>query len=237
MGHFESEAARTFTISSEEIAQLRTIHEKLSGTERGRRDLEVLNKSGIVLLCAIWEAFCEDLADEALHHLLTHLKGHARLPEGLQKRIAKELKEDKNELSPWNLAGNGWKAHLRHRLITLRQQRDREWSNPDAAKVDKFFEDVVGIPKLTDAWHWKPAISAPVARRKLDQIVALRGDIAHRGKTLRYVEKDRVTRALTHVTKLVGVTDAHVSRELKKMTGVEPGAQTSLPKVMVISGK
>jgi hypothetical protein len=32
----------------------------------GRRSLEVLNKFAIVLLCAIWEAYCEDLADKAL---------------------------------------------------------------------------------------------------------------------------------------------------------------------------
>lgn len=35
----------------------------------GRRNLEVLNKSAIVLLCAIWEAYCEDLADDALRLL------------------------------------------------------------------------------------------------------------------------------------------------------------------------
>src|SRR5450759_106828 len=116
MGHFQSTAAATFEISSEEVAQLTDIHEQISGKERGRRHLEVLNKSAIVLLCAIWEAYCEDVADEALRHLLAHLRDHNDLPEGRRRRIAKEQKEDKHELSPWKVAGTGWKAHLRTRL-------------------------------------------------------------------------------------------------------------------------
>ena len=46
----------------------------------GRRNLEVLNKSAIVLLCAIWEAYCEDLADEALRHLLAYSRDYSALP-------------------------------------------------------------------------------------------------------------------------------------------------------------
>ena len=113
MGHYESEAARTFMTSSEEIAQLRTIHEEISGIGKGRRDLEVLNKSGVVLLCAIWEAYCEDVADLALHHLVKHLQDPSALPQGLRKQIAKELKKDENELAAWRLASDGWKAHLK----------------------------------------------------------------------------------------------------------------------------
>jgi hypothetical protein len=234
MGHFESTAAATFATSSEEVAQLRDIHERISGTERGRRHLEVLNKSAIVLLCAIWEAYCEDVADEALGHLLAHLRDPSDLPEALRRRIAKELKEDKNELSPWKVAGAGWKSHLRTRLNILRQTRNIEWNNPKAANVDKFFEDALGIVKLSDAWHWK-RISAPMAKHRLDLIVTLRGDIAHRGRSLAYVEKFRVTRALNHVRHLVTVTDAKVTRELKSITGVEPWTQAAPPKVLVIS--
>ncbi len=221
-----SQAANTFATSSEEVAQLTDIHERISGKERGRRHLEVLNKSAIVLLCAIWEAYCEDVADEALRHLLANLRDPSALPEPLRKRIAKELKEDKHELSPWRVAGDGWKGHLRTRLGVLRQARNIEWNNPKAANVDKFFEDALGIMKISDAWHWW-RINAPMAKHKLDMIVTLRGDIAHRGKTLRYVEKGRVITSLNHVRKLVAVTDAHVARELKAITEVESWSEAS----------
>src|SRR5712692_1224674 len=163
MGHFESIAASTFEISSQEVAQLTDIHEQMSGKEPGRRHLEVLNKSAIVLLCAIWEAYCEDVADEALRHLLAHLRDPSDLPEGLRRRIAKELKDDKHELSPWKVAGAGWKTHLRTRLNSLRETRNIEWNNPKSANVDRFFDDVLGIVKLSDAWHWK-RISVPMAK-------------------------------------------------------------------------
>jgi len=61
-----------------------------------------------------------------------------------------------------------------------------------------------------------------MAKHRLDLIVTLRGDIAHRGTTLAYVEKVRVIGALKHVTKLVTVTDAKIAGELRPMTGVEP---------------
>lgn len=223
-----SPAAKTFAASSEEIAQLTDIHEQISGKERGRRHLEVLNKSAIVLLCAYWEAYCEDLADISLRHLLAHLKDPAGLPAPLRKRIARELKEDRHELSPWKVAGEGWKSHLRSRLGALRHARNVEWNTPKAANVDKFFEDSLGIVKLSDAWHWW-TINAPTAKHRLDLIVTLRGDIAHRGSTLETVEKFRVIRALKHIRKLVAVTDVHVSRELKAITGVEPWADIPPP--------
>ena len=227
MGHYESEAARTFMTSSEEIAQLRTIHEEISGIGKGRRDLEVLNKSGVVLLCAIWEAYCEDVADLALHHLVKHLQDPSALPQGLRKQIAKELKKDENELAAWRLASDGWKAHLRHRLTALRQQRNRDWNTPKTANVDQFFADALGIPKVSDGWQWW-RVNPKMARRRLDLIVTLRGDIAHRGTTLAYVEKARVTRALNHVRHLVEATDAKVASELKSMTGgVEPFADAA----------
>jgi hypothetical protein len=226
MGHYESEAARTFATSSEEVAQLRTIHEDRSGIGKGRRDLEVLNKSGIVLLCAFWEAYCEDVVDQALNHLLDHLQNPSALPESLRKQIAKELRKEENELSPWWLAGDGWRAHLRTRMTALSQHRSRQWSNPSASKVDEWFKDALGIAKITDAWQWK-TVNPRMARRRLNLIVALRNDIAHRGTTLKTVTKVRVTLALNHVRKVVDATDAKVASELKSMTGAEPFADAA----------
>lgn len=221
MGNFESPAASRFITSAEEVAQLLDIHEQISGTERGRRDLEVLNKSAIVLLCAVWEAFCEDLADQALHHLLEHSRDYSALPMALQKRVAKELKDDQHELSPWRLAGDGWKAHLHARLTVLRARRDFDWNNPRSSNVDKLFEDVVGISNVSNAWHWKH-VSVQTARHKLDEVVALRGAIAHRGGQAQYVKKFRVTRALNHVSLLMAATDARVTFDLDTITGVTP---------------
>jgi hypothetical protein len=236
MDYFGSPAASKYMNGSADIGHLLAIHEILSGTARGRRDLDVLNKSAIVLLCAYWEAFCEDLADDALHHLLAHSPQPSALPKGLQKRIAKELKEDPHELSPWKLAGDNWKAHLQLRLASTRARRNFDWNSPRSANADKLFDDVVGIPKVSAAWHWKH-VSVEAARKKLDEIVALRGAIAHRGRSANYVKKTQVIRAVKHIDTLVIYTGIQVSQELEKMTGVEAWPPSPLPKVMVIPGK
>lgn len=83
---------------------------ELTPTGPGRKyGVEVLNKSAIVLLCAVWEAYCEDLASEAVEHLVTHAKDASALPKALRKQIAQELKADSHELAVWKLAGQDWR--------------------------------------------------------------------------------------------------------------------------------
>jgi hypothetical protein len=94
--------ARTrFEANASDVEHLLEIHELLGGTDPGRRSaqLQVLNKSGIVLICAIWEAYCEDLAAEALDFLVQHVSGPDKLPKSLRKRVAKELESDVNKTS------------------------------------------------------------------------------------------------------------------------------------------
>lgn len=56
-----SNAILAFDESRKDIDRLLEIHQRLGGKGKGRRhQLEVLNKSAIVLISAIWEAYCED---------------------------------------------------------------------------------------------------------------------------------------------------------------------------------
>jgi hypothetical protein len=54
-----------------EVARLLEIHARVGGTRIGRRDaaLQALNRAGVVLVCAIWQTYLEDLAAEALEQL------------------------------------------------------------------------------------------------------------------------------------------------------------------------
>ena len=224
MGHFESRAAASYAESSKDIEQLLSFHTQLGGTGPGRRwYVGVLNKSAIVLLCAVWEAYCEDLADEALRHILAASSDPSKLPKILQKRVAKELREDRNELSPWKLAGDSWKGHVQGRLTDLRHRRNFDWNSPRASNVEKLFEEVVGIPKVTDAWYWRRT-AKHTAIERLEKFVALRGDIAHRGSPTVVLERATVQRAVNLVNLLVAKTDAKVTKELERMTGVKPWA-------------
>src|ERR1700733_15052449 len=107
-----SKAREAFKENASDIERLLEIHEDIGGDAQGRRyRLEVLNKSAIVLITAFWEAYCEDLAAEAVKHLVDNCEKADKLPLDLRKRIAKELKDDRHELAVWTLAGDAWKGY------------------------------------------------------------------------------------------------------------------------------
>lgn len=119
-----SQARAAFEENREDVERLMEIHGDLAGDAPGRkRGVEVLNKSAIVLMCAVWEAYCEDLAAEAVEHLVVHAEAATALPKALLKTIAAELESDKNDLAIWGLAGDGWKTILRSRLADITKRR------------------------------------------------------------------------------------------------------------------
>lgn len=125
-----SQARIKFNDNCDDI-RLLGIHEELTGTAPGRRyGTEVLNKSAIVLLTAFWEAYCEDLAAEALNHLVAHASDAQALPKELRKLVARELKDHKNDLEIWKLSGEGWRQVLTRRLETLQQRRNMALNTP-----------------------------------------------------------------------------------------------------------
>src|SRR5438876_11617428 len=122
-----SKARVAFDRSAEDVKRLLEIHQDLGGDAPGRRHrLEVLNKSAMVLVTAIWEAYCEDIASEALDHLVKHVPDALALPKELKKRIAKELKAEPNEIAVWELADSGWTAKVQARLAALTEERNRK---------------------------------------------------------------------------------------------------------------
>src|SRR6266567_9089709 len=83
-----SKARVNFEANAADVSRLLEIHKYFGGDAKGRRfRLEVLNKSAIVLITAIWEAYCEDLAAEALQHLVKYAPNSTVLPKELKKRI------------------------------------------------------------------------------------------------------------------------------------------------------
>ena len=109
---------RQFLDNIAEVRQLQQIHTKLGGPGPGRkRDVEVLNKSAIVLVVACWEAFVEDLATIALDYMIANAKDHNAFPKVVLDRVASK----NSGPNAWLLAGEGWKKVLRVRCeIKLR---------------------------------------------------------------------------------------------------------------------
>lgn len=214
-----SSARGAFDKNAKDIKRLLAIHADVGGDAKGRRfDLEVLNKSAIVLITAFWEAYCEDIASEALEHLITFAPSGASLPKELKKRIAADLKADTNELAVWDLADSGWKNRVEGRLATITAERNRRLNTPKSNQIDELFSGAIGLVSVSDSWKW-PRMSSEKARTKLDNYVTLRGTIAHRGVGEGAVYKWQVEDYFHLVQLLASKTGGRVKSHVRTVTG------------------
>ncbi len=217
-----SKAWIAFDKSAEDIRRLLDIHATLGGDARGRRhNLEVLNKSAVVLITAIWEAYCEDMAAEALDHIIRNSAGASSVPKELKKWIAIKIKEEKNDLAMWDLAADGWKTRAQSGLADLIARLN----TPKSEKVDQLMLQAIGLKAVSNSWRWR-RVSSEAARKKLDYYVSLRGSIAHGRRSLS-VKKTHAEGYFDHVRLLVEMTGSRVNSFLKELTAkglaVSPG--------------
>jgi len=214
-----SSARQAFDKNCEDIDRLLDIHQSIAGDRPGRKyQVEVLNKASIVLLTAFWEAYCEDVAAEALKFIVDHAPDATALPKELRKQVAKELANDKDDLAVWKLSGDGWRPVLEQRLTDMQAERNRKLNTPKTAQIDDLFLRALGIPKISRRWFWS-GMSAGAASSKLDKYVELRGSIAHRGAASSTVRKGEVTDYYELVKRLVAKTGGRVNTEVKSATG------------------
>lgn len=214
-----SSARIAFDRNAKDVKRLLEIHADVGGDAQGRRfGLEVLNKSAIVLITAIWEAYCEDIAAEALEHLVANTSKGVTLPKELRKKIAAEIRKDQNELAMWDLADKGWQARVCARLQAMTVERNRRLNTPKAEHIDELFANALGLSNVSSSWKWK-RMSSGRAKEKLDKFVALRGAIAHRGAAASGVKKSHVQDYFKHVQRLVGKTGGAVNAHVRHCTG------------------
>ena len=202
----------------EEVDRLAQIHERLTGDGPGRRhNVQVLNKSGIVLLVALWEAYVEDLAAGGLEFLIAKAKTHEVLPSTVRERIAQKL----TTANAWKLAGDGWREQCRHNLKEVLAKTTGSLNTPKTEQVDELFEKVLGMKSLSMKWHWagRPRASAVAA---VDALVTLRGSIAHRVQAARAVRKRDVDEARELVLRCALASHNAVRLHIHTLTGEYP---------------
>lgn len=219
-----SQSRQAFSENSQDVERLLEIaRESVDGPDTN----QAVHKAAIVLVTAFWEAYCEDIAAEGLEHLIMNVSDFEDLPKRLRQDLARDLKEDKNELAVWNLAGDGWRSALTSRLETYTKSRNGRFNTPKPSQVDDLFDKALGIPQVSDTWKVrKPRRSAKdlmtpeEARHQLTAFVELRGAIAHRGYADADVTYTQVDDYYTLVGRIVAKTGGHVNTHVKKLTGV-----------------
>lgn len=212
-------AIESFLENRKDVDRLLEIHQDVGGAARGRKwGVEVLNKAAIVLTCAIWEAFAEDLVAEGIEHLATQLKDPQKLPKAVRQEIAKGIKADRNELSPWTLADTGWQAVLRANAASIVSTTAGKLNTPKSSQLRGMYSKTLGIGDVTAYWA-RPKLKPVDAASRLDAFITLRGAIAHRGQAASSVTKQKAVDFLALVANLVELTDAGVRSHLKGVTG------------------
>ena len=214
-----TQARKRFEGSCSDVKRLLAIHKDIAGDAPGRKyGVEVLSKSAIVLICAYWEAYIEDIVAEALEFTVAKVVDPAKLPLELRKIIARMVKQDPNDLTPWNLAGEGWRSVLKQNLDVALKRYLSNWNTPKSANIRALYEQALGLQDLPATWQ-RSWLSSTKAIRKLDDFVTLRGAIAHRGKSAQSVKKQVVNNAFAHVQELVQFTDEATNAHVKSVTG------------------
>jgi hypothetical protein len=125
-----------------EVRRLVEIHATMTGSQRGRRyNVAILNKSGIVLAVACWEAFIEDLASEAFTWLLDRATSPTVFPNRVLTLASKELRNSPDARRVWELAEGGWRAVLAGHKDELLRLSVGRLNTPRPKQVDDLFGD------------------------------------------------------------------------------------------------
>ena len=208
--------------SMKDAKRLMEIHSDVGGTEQGRRyGLDVLNKSGVVFVASAWEAFVEDVATQAIDHILASSDNHNNIPLPIRKATAKGLKEDLNELKVWDLAGTGWKdVAINYRENVIKQDIST-FNTPKPHNINALFKKLFGIESISDSWNWQ-GMSKSAAYTKLKKFVETRGAIAHRGELPQTITKTYVEDHRKFINRISVRTSNIVRDKIKEFVGSYP---------------
>jgi hypothetical protein len=150
-----SKARHSFATNSVDMTAFFAVHQHIVKTldNKLKRHVYILNKSTYVLIASLWEAYCEDVAAEALDLLVDHVPTWKELPQALSRGIAQEIRSaDTPLLAPWDLAGDGWRQYIKDRQEVRAYQRNYDFSGPKSANIERFFGESLGLRKIRDTW-------------------------------------------------------------------------------------
>lgn len=214
-----SKAWSKFNKNAEDIDSLLDLWEgvvNLWDKEPVPNEYEVLFRSAVVLMVSHWEAYVEDICSEALDHLVSHVEDASKLPKDIKKLIAGEIKKKDHELEMWKLADSGWKEYLRSRLVELKRERDRHFNTPKAHNTAEFLIKAIGVDPRP---KWKTnELTADEVAKKLDDLIEIRGQIAHRGEIDQKIDQQWVAEHVALLRHVASWTGGAINSHLLKVT-------------------
>lgn len=211
-----------FEKNIDEVKRLLEIHKQLAGNSPGRKyNVEVLNKSAIVLLVACWEAFVEDLASSSFKFMLLHATDHSIFPDDVLASASKKLKAAPDNREVWRLAGTGWRAVLQDHRDDLFKEYIGKLNTPKPKQVDGLFHSLLGLSNISSKWAWH-TVPHNKACEKLTKIIELRGSIAHQVAAGKAVSKALVFDYMWFIYRLATISSNRVGAYAHARTNKRP---------------
>jgi len=104
-----------------DVERIIASHGQLNYRGKGRSGLGHITRSEVLMLCAAWELYIEEVMREGLGYFLSKPDSPKELLKIIQKELSSNVKNPKHELKPLELAGEGWKSsHINHAEEVLR---------------------------------------------------------------------------------------------------------------------
>lgn len=195
-----------------DVMALIEAHRKLNPTGHGRRKLGHVTRSGVLMLCASWETYIEDVLTEGVDFISQTLETPSNLPNRVKGKLSQTVKNSKHNFAVLELSGAGWKRVYHdaccHDCGAL--------NTPKVHQVSELFLNWLGVEQneLKAAWRHDPS--------DLNDFVRLRGDIAHRGAGAPYVRITDLTKLKEMIDDFSVDTDRFLSDHIREIAGKRP---------------
>ena len=188
-----------------DVFKLIEAHNELNPEGRGRRYLGHITRSGVIMLCAAWELYVEDVCKEGVVFLTKDSKAPAFLPDRIKGMISKHVKSSKHDFSVLELCHHGWKKVY----IDAFQSAIEHVNTPKFGPISDLFYDWLGVnsKELEDSWRHD--------FEELNNFVTLRGEIAHRGADAQYVNRNSLMSYAELIEDFVVDTDNFLADHLR----------------------
>jgi len=191
-----------------DVLRLIETHSFYTQNKPGRKNLGHLTRSAVVMLCAAWERYNEDLLLEGISFITNTVNDINLLNKKLKKNISAKVKADKNDIKPIELAGAGWKSVW----YSYAKEETQLLNTPKAPKLKILFDFYLGIDDYISLWKTNVNL-------QIDQFVSDRGDIAHNGNQAAYMRMDKLRNYQDLIIENVIEIDSNLSTELMKISG------------------
>jgi hypothetical protein len=188
----------------EDVEQLRNTHYEFCKGKKGKKNLGFLTRSSIVMLCAAWERYCENILIECIDKILETNIEAQNLQKNIKEYISQKVRNHKNIIYPIELADNGWKNLWKGYAIN----ETTALNTPNSENLIKLFKRFLGIEDFTLMWH-KNSIS------EINELIKTRGEIAHSGSKAKYVRFSTLLKNIDLITENVIQIDYSLSQHLK----------------------